>query len=420
MKEFLVFAILLIATIAGYSYSVVDYNITTFLVFIEVVGFLVYRDRGKVKLQGIVFMRRTKKGRDFIDRTANRHRTFWKTLGVLGVIIAIPTLILGSLFLVNQAFAIASGEKEGGVRLLLPGPVSTPTSLPGTFVVPWWIWVIGVAFVIIPHEFMHGIMCRLDKVKIKSVGWILLAIIPGAFVEPDEKQLQRAKRSTRLKVYAAGSFANLVTGFIAIAILMIYFSFAFAPAGIFVQQIPGGPAESAGLKGTITELNGFPVRNQDDLRIILSELKPGDTVLVSAAEGNLVIPSFKLGLDFFIPKPAVVAEDKVNAYRITLAEHPQRGGAYLGVSPTLQSYNFLGTEQNFFVYQTAGMLLLWIFVFSVGVGVVNILPIKPLDGGLLFEELVGHFTPRTKFIVRGVGGVMLVILLFNLIGPVFV
>jgi membrane-associated protease RseP (regulator of RpoE activity) len=66
------------------------------------------------------------------------------------------------------------------------------------------------------------------------------------------------------------------------------------------------------------------------------------------------------------------------------------------------------------------MLMLWIFVFSLGVGIVNILPIKPLDGGLLFEEIVRRFTPRTKFIVRTVSGVMLLVLLFNLIGPVLV
>jgi membrane-associated protease RseP (regulator of RpoE activity) len=66
------------------------------------------------------------------------------------------------------------------------------------------------------------------------------------------------------------------------------------------------------------------------------------------------------------------------------------------------------------------MLMLWIFVFSLGVGIVNILPIKPLDGGLLFEEIVGHFTNRTKYLVRAVSGGMLLVLLFNLIGPVII
>jgi membrane-associated protease RseP (regulator of RpoE activity) len=427
MKEplvFIIFVLLLLGITAGYSYGTFSFDLTTFLAFILIVGLLIYRDRRKLKLQGIVLMRRTTKGRNFINSTANRHRTMWKTLGIIGVVIAIPTLILGSVFLINQAFSIAAGEKEGGVRLLLPGPVSAPTSLPGMFVVPWWIWVIGVASVIIPHEFMHGIMCRLDKIRIKSVGWILLVIIPGAFVEPDEKQLQKARRSTKLKVYAAGSFANIFTAFVVLAVLMIYFSTAFSSAGIFVQTIQGGPAEQAGLKGTIIAIDSQPVRTQEDIRAILSRYNPGDAVYVSTIGGDLVIPSFTAsGWDFFIPKPAIVteiAQNTANTYTITLAEHPERGGAYMGVSPVLKSYSFAGSQADFFVYQNISMLLMWIFVFSLGVGIVNILPIKPLDGGLLFEEIVGKFTPRTKFVVQAVSGVMLLVLLFNLVGPVLV
>ncbi len=421
MKEFFVLILLLLAVIASNAYAVISYDLATFFVFIVVVGFLVYRDRRKVKLQGVVFMRRTTKGRDFIDRAAQRHRTAWKTLGVIGVVIAIPTLILGSVFLVNQVFAIAAGEKMGGVRLLLPGPVSSPTSLPGTFIVPWWIWIIGIAAVIIPHEFMHGIMCRIDKIRIKSVGWILLVIIPGAFVEPDERQLKRAKRSTKLKVYAAGSFANIVTAFVVVAVLMLYFFLSFSSAGVFTQSIPGEPAEKAGMSGTITEVSGQPVRTQEELRAILSQYKPGDTVYVKTAEGNIIVPSFQpSGADFFIPKPAVMTNATMHDYVITLSTNPQSGGAYMGVSVVAQSYSFSGSASDLFVYQNISMLLLWIFIFSLGVGIVNILPIKPLDGGLLFEELVGRFTNRTKFIVKAVSGIMLVVLLFNLIGPLLV
>ena len=61
---------------------------------------------------------------------------------------------------------------------------------------------------------------------------------------------------------------------------------------------------------------------------------------------------------------------------------------------------------------------IFIFLFSFGIGLVNLLPIKPLDGGLIFEELVSGSRYK-KMIVRGVSVFMLLVLLFNIIGPLF-
>ncbi len=419
MKEFLIFILLLLAIIGGHSYSVVPYDLATFLIFILVVGLLIYRDRGKVKFDKIIFMRRTQKGKNFIDRTAKASPGFWGVLGTVGVVVGIVMLVLGSFFLISQAGEVAAGSKEGGVRLLLPGPVSAPTSLPGVFVVPWWIWVIGVAVVIIPHEFMHGIMCRIDNVKIKSVGWILLIIIPGAFVEPDERQLKKAKRSTRLRVYAAGSFANILIAMIVLLVLASYSAASFSSSGVFVQAINDTPAHSAGLSGTITEINGQPVRLQEDVREIVSRYSPGDTVTIKTLGGDLVVPQFKLsGADFFVPKATVVTNETQHTYQLTLTKHPENEGAYIGVLSLTQSVRYNGDAGSFVAYQTIVLLLMWIYVFNLGIGIVNILPIKPLDGGLLFEDLVGHFTKRNQIVVKIVSGVMLFVLLFNLVGPV--
>jgi len=417
MKEFIVFLLLLIAIIAGNSYSILSFDLATFFTFILVVGLLIYRDRRKVKFDKIIFIRRTKKGRDFIDRTASRFSGFWKIFGVAGVVVAVLLLALGSFFLISQAFAIMGGA-EGGVRLLLPGPVSAPTNLPGAFVVPWWIWIIGVAAVIIPHEFMHGIMCRLDKVKIKSVGWILLLIIPGAFVEPDEKQLRKSRRSTKLRVYAAGSFANFMVAMLVLVVLAASFSASFSSSGVFVSTINGTPANLSGLHGAITEINGVPVRSQEDIRNILSNYKPGDVVNVKAVGGDVIVPAFHAGLDFFAPKPVVVLNTTdVKTYSITLGA-TETGRAFLGVYSIFRAASFNGTDIQ--TYQAISTLLLWIYIFSLGIGIVNILPIKPLDGGLLFEELVGRFTKRSQFVVRFVSSVMLLILIFNLVGPILV
>lgn len=383
-------------------------DIALFIGFIATVALLIYSDRKKVKIEGIIFIRRTKKGRDFIDRVAQRWHGFWRKISVVGIALGIIFMIGGSVLLLSQAVQVLSGA-EGGVKLLLPGPVSAPVNAPGVFVVPWWIWVIGIAVVIIPHEFMHGIMCRIDKVRIKSVGWLLLLVIPGAFVEPDEKQLQKMSRKTKLRVYAAGSFANMIMAAIVLLIFIIVFSSAASPAGVFVSAVEGSPAYNASLNGSIVNINGIDVKNHDDLTRILSQYNPGDTVQVTTAKSEQFVPAFTGGI---LPGGAAVIGTETKTYDIMLGKHPDRDGAFLGIVAAAPAVTLNMDANTYFILST---LLLWMFLFSFGIGLVNLLPIKPLDGGLIMEELVGG----NKQIVRGVSMLMLLVLLFNIVGPMF-
>jgi len=409
------FAVLALISIAVTALGSLDISIGAFFVFVLALATLIFKDRRNVKLEGIVFIRRTQKGRDFIDRSAQSHRSFWRRWAVLGLIVAIPVMVIGSVYLVSQAASVVAGSAEGGVRLLLPGPVSSPVNAPGIFVVPWWIWVIGIACVIIPHEFMHGIVCRLDKIKIKSVGWILLVVIPGAFVEPDEKQLQKSKRSTRMKVYAAGSFANLVTAGIMLLIMVLATATSFHASGIFGEVNETGPAHAAGLNSSIAiiSIDSQQIASQADLVSVLSAHKAGDTVTVRAANITGVMHSF-LGI------APILNQSSARDYSVTLSQNPDIAGrAYIGIAvndPAFRSYTFDGDITSFLGFM---QIVSWIFIFSFGIGLLNLLPLKPLDGGLLFEDIVGKFTKRTRNIVRAMGVVIICLILFNLLGPIF-
>ena len=394
---------------AGLSFAV-STDIALFAGFVMAAALLIYADRKSVKLEGIVFIRRTQRGRSFIDKVASRHAGFWRKMSYVGIVLGIIFMILGSLLLLQQAYAVFSGA-EGGVKLLLPGPVSDPVNAPGVFVVPWWIWVIGIAFVIIPHEFMHGIMCRIDKVRIKSVGWLLLIIIPGAFVEPDEKQLAKMPKRTKLRVYAAGSFANMI---VATVVLVIAFFSVFAlsassamvPAGVAFSTFGGGAAHNASLNGSIIAINDIPTTTHAQLPAEIQKHRPGNTIRITTAETQFVSGFFPAG---------VVNLVHTNTKQVTLAENPETGKPMLGIGVTGESVQL---RVNFQAYATASVLLFWIFLFSFGIGLVNLLPIKPLDGGLIFEELVSG-SRHKKVIVRTVSVAMLLILLFNIIGPLF-
>ncbi len=78
--------------------------------------------------------------------------------------------------------------------------------------------LIALVTVIVVHEFAHGILARAEGIRIKSIGVLLLAIIPGAFVEPDEEEVKKANRLSKLRIYAAGSIFNI--GFAAIALVI--------------------------------------------------------------------------------------------------------------------------------------------------------------------------------------------------------
>lgn len=403
-----------LSVVAGIAIAIllsflVSSDIALFAGFIVVMACLIYSDRKNVKREGIIIIRRTQKGRNFINNVAKSHIRFWRALSIIGIVAAVILMIVGSLVLITQAQAVIEGAKDGGVKLLLPGPVSAPVNTPGVFVVPWWIWVIGIAVVIIPHEFMHGIMCRIDNVKIKSVGWLLLIVIPGAFVEPDEAQLKKMKRITKLRVYAAGSFANMIVAAFVFVLafvitLAIFSTGAAVPYGVnFVGTLNNTPAYAANMTGSIILLNGVEIRNQTSLSDVLEKYKAGDTVQVVTADTYFISGILPSG---------IVDKSKLHQYNLTLVAHPEKTGAFLGIAGVGQS---ILLNMNMDAYATISVLLLWIFLFSFGIGLVNLLPIKPLDGGLILEELVGG----RKRIVQVISVAMLLLLLFNLIGPLF-
>ncbi len=384
-------------------------DVTLFLAFVLVLGALIYRDRKHVKLEGIILIRRTGRGRDAIDSIANRRKGLWKAVAAAGIVIAVPAMIVISIFLVNSSYLLVTGQsQEGAARLLLPAPVSQPVAIPGVFLIPWWIWVIAIPFVVIPHELFHGIMCRLDRIRIKSVGWILLLVIPGAFVEPDEAQLKKSKRSTKLKVYAAGSFANILTG-IVFLLALVSLSGLFVPVGASFLLVKDSPAHKANLTGSITEIDGQKIISVANLQSALQGKKPGDIVEVKTVSNRDAAPVF----NGIVPAFGIVAGNEIKTYSIALSEHSEeKGRALLGVdsSSFVRAFAFPFPMP---LYQ----ILFWVFVFSIGIGLVNLLPIKPLDGGLFFEELIKPLAKRSGIIVKAVSAAMLLLLVFNLVGP---
>jgi membrane-associated protease RseP (regulator of RpoE activity) len=156
------------------------------------------------------------------------------------------------------------GFTEGFVPLL-PGITIPLDELP-LLLVP-----IGIAILL--HELAHALVARAVGVRVKDAGFILLAFIPGAFVEPDEGELRGAPTTSRLKVYSAGVAANVILAAVAFGLLIL-----LAPVlnnGVIILDVEGGsPADLGGLKKgmVVVEVNGVNVRSLDEFLGVLEEL----------------------------------------------------------------------------------------------------------------------------------------------------
>src|SRR5256885_12900885 len=99
--------------------------------------------------------------------------------------------------------------------------------------------------------------------------------------------LKKKNNRTKLRVFAAGSFTNLVTaGLVAILFVSL---FVQAPSGVLITSlVQGGGAEQATVLqwSVITSLNGTQVSSQVELSHFMSRVIPGQTVILHLNDGQ--------------------------------------------------------------------------------------------------------------------------------------
>ncbi|WP_414469933.1 site-2 protease family protein [Methanobacterium sp. ACI-7] len=363
-------------------------------VIIWVLAFL-FKDKLKIDITGPLLMRRTLRMRNLIDSIAQKSPRFWK--GFMNIGIPVSVLFMG--FMIYALIA--------SLQTFLQTPAASPI-LPGVdypgnpIFLPLEYGLIGLATVIVVHEFAHGILARAEGIKIKSIGVLLLAILPGAFVEPDPEGVKKASRLAKLRIYAAGSIFNLAFAGICLVIFFALSSFVipstFSSDGILVSSVvPNSPSDGILKEGmVIYSVNGKEVRNYTDYVAIRNTSKIGDVLTLQTNQGT---------------------------YQIKLAANPNNAtAAYAGFRPNEHLVvnkdvsNVYG-DQLPWILIILGELLRWIGFLNLAVGTFNLLPMKPLDGGLIFEEILSYKLSKEKVkpIVNGISYVLIAFLLVNII-----
>ena len=170
-----------------------DLLLPLFLVYWLIV--MILKRRGtlakyNITAYGPLLMIRTTKGQEFLDRLAV-HKTFWRTFANIGL----PAMLLGMLIMFLLIVFIDYSLITSFQTHTVPQPTkfNEPRNIfliPGlNEYIPFYWGAIALIVTLMVHEFSHAILCKVEGIKVKSMG-ILLALVPvGGFAEPDEEQL---------------------------------------------------------------------------------------------------------------------------------------------------------------------------------------------------------------------------------------
>jgi membrane-associated protease RseP (regulator of RpoE activity) len=272
---------------------------------------------------GPILMIRTTKGQEFLDRLAV-HKRFWRTFANIGL----PAMLIGMLIMFLLILFIDYSLITSFQTQTVPQPTkfNEPRNIfliPGiNEYIPLYWGAIALIITLMVHEFSHAILCKVEGIKVKSMG-ILLALVPiGGFAEPDEEQLlgkkeeknnkekesqtesqtgvskteeppepkRIATRSERVRVLTAGVMANFVTAIIAFFLFFTLLGSISTVGDVMVTNvIAGSPAQLAGVnQGMIlTGINDIKVNNASDFLSYANTIAPGSNVKLNLVENGV-------------------------------------------------------------------------------------------------------------------------------------
>ncbi len=226
------------------GYVIVLGLITVYMVVLIILRRMGYFEKFNLSMMGPILLIRTQRGKRVIAKIA-RLKRFWKWFANIGL--GLTFLSMFTMFGILILSTIGSTMKE-----VEPVPASDILVIPGVNnLIPLSYGVIALIIGIVVHEFSHGIMALVAKVRVKSMGILMLVVPVGAFVEPNDKELKSTKRIKRMRLYAAGPTMNIMVGLICAMIFSWGMMGSLSPVedGVMVYSLSVDyPAEEGGLE----------------------------------------------------------------------------------------------------------------------------------------------------------------------------
>ncbi len=167
-------------------------------------------ERYNISAFGPILMVRTRRGQKLLTVLA-RPRRFWRFFANMGVPMMLIGMLIMFVLILLTDYAMLKMLYDGA--MLPSGKYNAPQNIfliPGVNEFIPLVWgAIGLLVTLVVHELAHAILCRVEGIDVKSMGAVLLGVIPiGGFAEPDEVQLFGKKKGT-----GSAEPGNLSTGF---------------------------------------------------------------------------------------------------------------------------------------------------------------------------------------------------------------
>ena len=331
------------------------------------------------ELKAYSLIYKNKSVNDVLIKVLGRTKRGIKVFADLSVIAGFLMMGFAFYFLLNNVsnyFVAPDGFSE--LTVLIPGV--TLTSAPAIT-----YFLLSIPIVLVMHEGAHGIVAALEKIKIKTGGFAIFIALFAGFVEPDEEEFEKAKKISKLRVIGAGATSNVLFAIVLGAIMLtnpifgmvlesiplfgdvILNTFYELSQGVLILSImENSGAEQAGLleNDIITSVNGIPIGGTG----AFPSLSPGDTANVFVLRDGQPL-DFELEI---MPSP----------------DDPERG--LIGI---MRDNSFAYTPvMNFIDWSNVGedvhMFLLWLWMISFFIGIINMLPLPILDGGKFIHIII--------------------------------
>jgi membrane-associated protease RseP (regulator of RpoE activity) len=233
-------------------------------------------ERHNMSLMGPMVMWKTRRGREFIDRLSRR-RKFWINYGRAALWICAGAMFTIMALLLWEATIVSLVEEPPAPELILGIPGLNP-------VIPIGYGIFGLVIAIVVHEFAHGVLTRTADIKVQSMGVVFLVFPVGAFVEPDEKELQATTRRKRSRVFAAGPASNLILAMMVLGLFSGVMMSSLEPdheGALALGVVGDSPIARAGVvpNSLLVSVAGISISSASDLETLTS-VEPGDKVSV--------------------------------------------------------------------------------------------------------------------------------------------
>jgi membrane-associated protease RseP (regulator of RpoE activity) len=316
---------------------------------------------------------------DVLIKVLGRTKRGIKVFADLSVVAGFLMMGYAFYFLLNNVsnyFVAPEGFSE--LTLLIPGV--TLTSAPAIT-----YFLLSIPIVLVMHEGAHGIVAALEKIKIKTGGFAIFIALFAGFVEPDEEDFDKAKKISKLRVIGAGATSNVLFAIVLGAIMLtnpifgmvlesiplfgeviLNIFYELSQGVLILSIIENSGAEQAGLLANdiITSINDVPINGPADFPI----LNPGEMASVTVLRDGQAL---EFGLEV-----------------MSSPDDPERG--LIGImrdnsipyNPVMNFIDWSNVDFNI------SMFLLWLWMISFFIGIINMLPLPILDGGKFIHIII--------------------------------